>query len=128
MTAGCTVATGTVSDSACTATSSTYVVYPQDGTDKDQVDSIAAKLQQFVDNNTSIESSNTKTLGLNYWLIPLNQSSADRIHAMPGVRTIYPNDQIGPVAIANKFKLGLVRVHPMQYFLLARVFLSQRLL
>lgn len=84
-TGGCSVI-GTVTGSACESAIPTYVVYPKNGTDEEQLKAISALLEDHVDNSGSVKASDTKTLGLNFWLLPLNVSSAGKIRFNNQVR------------------------------------------
>lgn len=85
---GCDVE-GTASSTSTTASSTptilTYAVYPSDGNDQAQVTGIAKQLQSFVNDISDIVASNTKTFGLNYWLVPLDESSAAKARDVPNV-------------------------------------------
>ena len=86
--AGCDVQ-GETSSTATTASGTptvlTYAVYPSDGTNQAQVTAIAGQLQKFVNNPSDIIASNTKTFGLNYWLLPLDSDSVDDVRNVANV-------------------------------------------
>jgi hypothetical protein len=86
--AGCAVsgtATSTSTTVSSTARPTTYVVYPKDGTDQGQVDSISSQLKQLVSDPSSIYASDTETFGLNYWLLPLDSELANKVEAIADV-------------------------------------------
>ena len=54
--------------------------------DKAQNDEIANALRSYVDDPAAIKPSDTETLGLNFWLLPLNSSTAEEVEKIPNVR------------------------------------------
>lgn len=60
-------------------------MYPEDGTNTEQVNSIFAELKHYVNDTSQIQTSTTDTLGLNYWQLPLNESSATKLRTFSGV-------------------------------------------
>ena len=85
---GCKVSDETASASTTasgTPTTLTYAVYPSDGTNQAQVTAIAQQLQKFVNDTSDIYTSDTETFGLNYWLLPLDDTSVKDVRNIPNV-------------------------------------------
>ncbi|KAI1204616.1 peptidase S8/S53 domain-containing protein [Annulohypoxylon truncatum] len=70
----------------------TYVIYPKDGTNKTQTDLIEKKLKDFADPST-IYVSQTRTVGINFWLATLPHKKADiiAVELAHEVASIYPH-------------------------------------
>jgi hypothetical protein len=72
---GCTVSafatTTTVTSSSSTATPTSYIVYPKQGSDSGQTDSIKQILEGFVEQDSDLFESDCPGHGVNYWTLPL---------------------------------------------------------
>ncbi|KAF2103046.1 hypothetical protein NA57DRAFT_72031 [Rhizodiscina lignyota] len=91
-TSGCSVtATTTTTTVSSTATASSYIVYPNDGTNTGQTDAITTLLGTFADTK-DIDTSDTKDYGINYWTLPLTSDN---------VTDLSKNSDIASVSLAG---------------------------
>lgn len=63
-----------------------FVVWPLDGTDGAQVAAIARQLRKFVQDSSDFYASTTKNFGLNFWMLPLNETSLNDVRNIANVR------------------------------------------
>ncbi|KAK3368019.1 hypothetical protein B0H63DRAFT_565848 [Podospora didyma] len=81
-------ATGVAPQPACITDSSVYVVYPRNGRDQAQVNRIAVQLRTMETNPDNIYTSNTRTLGLNFWRLVLTDSQATTLRQNSDVASV----------------------------------------
>ncbi len=87
----------------------TYVVYPKDGTNKGQTDTIAAQLKGFADPK-SIYTSSTKSFGINFWTLPLKSDQLKKVQENKDVSLCF--SFVGIVEVIYLIMLiGCIREH-----------------
>ena len=82
------ISTSTSVTASSSATSLVYAVYPEDGNDQGQVAEVVKGLERFVNETSSVKPFDSKTFGLDYWRVSLNDSSAEQVRSLPGVRYV----------------------------------------
>ncbi|KAM5343783.1 hypothetical protein ACJ41O_012320 [Fusarium nematophilum] len=71
-----------------TGTPILHVVYPVEGRNESLVGVVETALGDLVEDSSDIYASNTKTLGLNYWKLPLTLDQVDELREVDGVASV----------------------------------------
>lgn len=75
----------TTSVETATAAPFTFVVYPKEGRNSSMVAEVEAVLTKLVEEPGDLYASNTNSLGLNFWTLPLTPDQADKLRNHAGV-------------------------------------------
>ncbi|PGH06628.1 hypothetical protein GX51_02255 [Blastomyces parvus] len=93
-----------VDDNSCTPTH-VYYVWPRDGRNADETAVIYTELKNLLQDETRIRISDTRSMGINFWRVPLAPGQVQHVKAIPNVVAVYRDDIVGTADMLTQANL-----------------------